>query len=273
MADAPRIDDAAIPPADPPPGLLGRVWLATPAWAFQAAGALVFLGYVAFQLPAYFENFKLAGRVYFGPNVSTWYVPWGKVLIDLNFLIIGLAFIFRAQAKKVVSHPRHIVIPVIAAFWPMFPFWTLVILSLLEQPYIGLVDPGTAQAYRAFMFDASRWSVASFLTGAGLIIAGNALDVWGYLTLFRSISIVPEARQLKTGGPYRFVRHPVYFGQLLAQGGLWLVLARTHAVWIAFFACFAAMQLYRSRLEEEVLERHFGDDYRAYRKRALWFWR
>lgn len=273
MAEARKIESDATPQVEAPRGLLGRAWLAVPAWAFQAAGALVFLGYVATQLPAYFTDFNRVGLVYFNTPDDTWYVPWGKVLVDLNFLIIGLAFIFRAPAKRVVSRPRDIIIPVIAAFWPMFPFWVLGALSLLAGPAIGIIDPRLPATLRDFMFDAARWTQGRFIAGAGLIVVGNALDVWAYATLFRSISIVPEARELKTGGPYRFVRHPVYFGQMLAQGGVWLVLARTHVVWIAFYLGFVAMQLHRSRLEENVLERHFGEDYRAYRKRAIWFWR
>jgi len=273
MAQTPNSEHALTQSADPPSGLLGRIWLAIPAWAFQAAGALVFLGYVATQLPAYFTDFNRIGLYLIEPSGQAWYVPWGKVLIDLNFLLIGLAFIFRAPAIRVVSRARDIVIPVIAAFWPVLPFWIQGILGLADWLNGASPQQGIAGRYAQFMFDWANCTPARFFTGAGLVIAGNAIDVWAYATLFRSISIVPEARELKTGGPYRFVRHPVYFGQMLAQGGVWLVLARTHVVWIMFYLCFVAMQLHRSRLEENVLEQHFGEDYRAYRKLAIWFWR
>lgn len=273
MAEARKIEPDALPPAEPPRGLIGRAWLAVPAWAFQAAGAVAFLGYVAAQLPAYFTDFNRVGLYLIKPDGQAWYLPWGKVLIDLNFLLIGLAFIFRAPAIRIVSRARDIVIPVIAAFWPVIPFWIQGILAAVD--WLGGVQSqqGMAWRYSQFMFDWANCTPARFFTGAGLVIVGNAIDVWAYATLFRSISIVPEARELKTCGPYRFVRHPVYLGQMLAQGGVWLVLARTHVVWIMFYLCFVAMQLHRSRLEENVLERHFGDDYRAYRKRAIWFWR
>jgi protein-S-isoprenylcysteine O-methyltransferase Ste14 len=53
---------------------------------------------------------------------------------------------------------------------------------------------------------------------------------------------------------------------------VWLLYARTHFVWIAFYACFVAMQLYRARVEEEVLERAFGEQYTKWKRETYWFW-
>ena len=104
-----------------------------------------------------------------------------------------------------------------------------------------------------------------------LLTLGNALDVWGYATLCRSLSIVAEARILKTHGPYRFIRHPIYLGQFISQGAIWLVLVRLQPIWALFYVAFIAMQLYRSRVEDRVLERAFGDRYRAWKKKTFWF--
>jgi protein-S-isoprenylcysteine O-methyltransferase Ste14 len=105
-----------------------------------------------------------------------------------------------------------------------------------------------------------------------LVSIGNALDVWSYAVLCRSISIVAEARELVTRAPYRWIRHPVYLGQIIAQSAIWVVLPRGWSGWWVYFAVFVALQLYRSRIEERVLESAFGDAYRAYRRRAVWFW-
>ncbi len=100
---------------------------------------------------------------------------------------------------------------------------------------------------------------------------GLSIEVWGYAILARSLSIVPEARDLKVTGPYRFVRHPVYFGQFIAQGGFLLLAANTHWVWISLYALFVAMQLYRSKLEDHVLEKAFGEPYREWKEKTFWF--
>jgi len=259
--------------ADASVGAFGQAWQSVPGWVFRAAGATLFFGFVAARIPVYLDDFKSSGAFFSTPDGRTWYVPWGRLLIDVTYLLIGLAFIFRAPPKRVASRPRDIVLPLIAAFWPMFPFWLQGALSALARSGAGLISTETSQAYGAFMFDFTNWTPQRFLAGTSLVILGNVIDVWSYAALFRSISIVAEARVLKTAGPYRFVRHPVYLGQFLAQAGVWLVLANTHLVWVGFYLCFVVMQLYRSRIEEEVLERHFGEEYRAYRQRAWWFWR
>jgi protein-S-isoprenylcysteine O-methyltransferase Ste14 len=109
------------------------------------------------------------------------------------------------------------------------------------------------------------------IVGTTLITAGNLIDLWGYTVLTRSFGIVPEARELKTSGPYRFVRHPVYLGQFISQGGVWFCFARLHWVWIGMYVVFVAMQLYRSKLEDRVLAEAFGDPCREWQQRTFWF--
>jgi protein-S-isoprenylcysteine O-methyltransferase Ste14 len=46
------------------------------------------------------------------------------------------------------------------------------------------------------------------------------------LSLGRSISILPQARQLVTSGPYAFVRHPLYLGEMTAMLGIAMQTAR-----------------------------------------------
>jgi len=48
-----------------------------------------------------------------------------------------------------------------------------------------------------------------------LFAAGGALAVASFAALGRSFAILPALRSIATGGPYRFVRHPAYLGELL----------------------------------------------------------
>src|SRR5207302_1362431 len=68
------------------------------------------------------------------------------------------------------------------------------------------------RAVPAVLFAASLLSIAAF---------AFALYAMSYLR--RSLSIIPEARRLVTGGPYRIVRHPLYLAEVTAA--LSLVLA------------------------------------------------
>jgi protein-S-isoprenylcysteine O-methyltransferase Ste14 len=99
--------------------------------------------------------------------------------------------------------------------------------------------------------------------------ASTAFTLWGLWTLRRSFSITVEARGLVTGGPYAWVRHPVYAGEIAAAAGVaaW----RLSAVNILIFLAFVVVQLVRSRTEEEKLTRVLPG-YGAYLRRARWFW-
>lgn len=94
-----------------------------------------------------------------------------------------------------------------------------------------------------------------------LIAIGFALAVYAFSYLNRSASIMPEARRLVTGGPYRWLRHPVYLFEEIGVIGLALPFASAWAVlWLIIHA---ACQLQRMKNEERVLSSAFPeyDDY------------
>ena len=101
--------------------------------------------------------------------------------------------------------------------------------------------------------------------GLGLNIAGLAIVALGALGLGRSLTPTPvpvEAGELKTGGLYSRMRHPIYTGVMLlaigiaaASGSLLRALATL--VLIAFFNM-------KARWEEERLVKKFGREYEEY---------
>jgi protein-S-isoprenylcysteine O-methyltransferase Ste14 len=100
---------------------------------------------------------------------------------------------------------------------------------------------------------------------AALMLAGTLLAFWSAWYLGRSFSLLPQARTLVTGGPYRFVRHPIYLGGLLITlGEIWL---RFSPLVVILNLVFVAAQVVRLRYEEDILERTFPE-YRAYRART-----
>jgi protein-S-isoprenylcysteine O-methyltransferase Ste14 len=72
-------------------------------------------------------------------------------------------------------------------------------------------------------------------------------------------------RRLVTGGPYRFVRNPMYLGAGLALGGASLFYRSL--VLLGYTALFFAItHVFILLYEEPALRRSFGDDYERYRK-------
>ncbi len=104
-------------------------------------------------------------------------------------------------------------------------------------------------------------NIASLL----LIAIGFGLAVYAFSHLNRSTSIMPEARRLVTGGPYRFLRHPVYLFEEIGVIGLALPFASVWALlWLLLHAAF---QFQRMKNEERVLSGAFPE-YDAYTRRT-----
>lgn len=84
-----------------------------------------------------------------------------------------------------------------------------------------------------------------------LMVGGLLISVWAKISLNRSFGAVAANRGIKIGGPYRFVRHPMYLGYFVSQVGFLL----TAFSWY-LFAIFGAawlVQVLRILEEERVL--------------------
>ncbi len=107
---------------------------------------------------------------------------------------------------------------------------------------------------------------------AAVVVAGDvvaiAFALWllaSVLALGRCFGILPEARGLVTRGPYRYVRHPVYLGEIGMCVGL--AIASPTAVGVAAVGAVTAAQFARMRFEEHALTAAFPS-YREYAART-----
>ena len=173
-----------------------------------------------------------------------WFKPlWAvETLIFCVFLTI---YLIRKDPVDRSRGVREIVIPLIGGVLPF---------ALLHSPPHPLILSSVKYIYAVFIW----------------MTAATCLTLWGLWTLKRAFSVTVEARELVTGGPYRFVRHPVYLGEMLTAGAV--ATLRFSCVNIALLILFIAIQIYRSRLEEEKLSRFFPD-YNRFAARSLWFWK
>ncbi len=109
------------------------------------------------------------------------------------------------------------------------------------------------------------------VAGVVVILAGGVLVGWARLafTSWRFRARLDAGHQLATGGPFRFIRHPIYAGlDLLALGtALWMPTTLT----ILAVPAMALGGALRARAEEPLLEHAFGDAYREYRRRTKRF--
>lgn len=97
-----------------------------------------------------------------------------------------------------------------------------------------------------------------------LMLAGILFSISAKLTLRRSFGIVAANRGVQLSGPYRLVRHPMYFGYLLSH--LSFVLLNLSAWNVGVYAaCWSAMFV-RIRLEEGILSEDVA--YQTYSRRV-----
>jgi protein-S-isoprenylcysteine O-methyltransferase Ste14 len=100
--------------------------------------------------------------------------------------------------------------------------------------------------------------------GPALQLLGAALAVAALLSLGRSFGVVAAHRGIRTGGLYRWVRHPLYAAELLFLLGFTLAHASAWNAGVWLLA--AGLQVCRAAFEERLLARDPG--YRAYRLRC-----
>ena len=108
------------------------------------------------------------------------------------------------------------------------------------------------------------WFSGQRIVGALVIISGAAIMVWAlvYFRSWRFRAKLEQDHELATGGPFRFLRHPIYMGlNLLALGSaIWVP---TPVTWAAFVLMIIVSDL-RARTEETLLEHAFGSVYCDY---------
>ena len=105
-----------------------------------------------------------------------------------------------------------------------------------------------------------------FIVGASFEVVGLVLVVGAFLSLNRSFGLAPENRGVKTGGMYRFVRHPMYLGYILAEVGY--VLDNFSPFNLLIWMISVLFLLLRLRAEERLLMQDRA--YRSYANKTRW---
>ena len=103
--------------------------------------------------------------------------------------------------------------------------------------------------------------------GVALQVAGMAWQFTAKIVLGRSFGLLPAQRGVVMAGPYRVVRHPIYFGYLIGHVGLLLANFSWQNAGVLTLLYLA--QVIRIRREESVLAASSAD-YRGYQRRVQW---
>ena len=147
---------------------------------------------------------------------------------------------------------------------PAFTVFFLGLILSSKDGYQGLVrtlwalieDPGNLRLL-------SGWNIA----GLALFVCGMTIALVAAFTLGRFYSsslTILEDHQLITHGIYRYTRHPIYFGVLLAILGAPVYAPSRNGFLV--LSLLVPIFLVRIRMEEDMLIEAFGERFRSYQE-------
>ena len=196
--------------------------------------------------------------------------PGRVVAVALFALLLTLNALKLADGDPLASLLSTLVTTLVMAFY------VLLILAYVRRTPTDRTDrrltswfaafAGTAAPFavpivsEGFAGSAVRETVSAIVLGAGLVAM-----LWALGALGTNISVVPQAREVVTHGPYARVRHPLYAAELLNVVGLCLAYNGMWP-WVVLMA-LAAFQVFRARREEQLLTQELPG-YADYKKRT-----
>jgi protein-S-isoprenylcysteine O-methyltransferase Ste14 len=200
------------------------------------------------------------------PNLSDW---GARVLIGLLFIALAVLTLLGILQKLPIDSVQKILD--IAASVANFFFFTLIAATALTRLRPVLKAGGFEPRASALMGTFLGMGLCllpradlgpTLLVGSTVLITVGATSSYFVLRwLGKSFSLFAEARRLVTAGPYRLVRHPLYFCEGIALIGVVLQVISPEAV--AILATIVALQ-FRRMLNEEVVLRSAFPEYRDY---------
>lgn len=176
-------------------------------------------------------------------GVHHWLVPALWLAWAAYWLAVAAGAKPTARRESLSSRLGH-VIPLAVGIWLLTPTGKL---AMLSRPVIW-------------------WSPTLFWIGVALVIIGLAWSVWARLHLGTNWSGVAEQKQghqLIRTGPYKWSRHPIYTGLIMAVAGSAITLDR----WRGLLGLIVIIASFMRKLhvEERFMEELFPLDYARYR--------
>ena len=118
----------------------------------------------------------------------------------------------------------------------------------------------------AFMTFTASWLQ---IIGAILLISATAFTLWARIVLgimWAALAEIKEGHQLRTDGPYRITRHPIYTGLIGMLLGSMLMSG--FGAWMLYFTVGLIALLIKIRSEERLLRGTFGEEYIDYQQQV-----
>ena len=171
-------------------------------------------------------------------------------MIDLILMVILMAFsidILLVYKYKIMYKSKH-------KFLLAFLHASILLVNLFFIFYLGFI-------YQ------NKISIIINIVGVIFVLLGMLLTVYT-LVFLKEIAILPK-NKLITGGPFKYSRHPIYLGYMLAVIGLSFFFGSLYLLIYSIALAFALN--YLAKQEEKELVNRFGKVYLDYIKKVKRF--
>jgi protein-S-isoprenylcysteine O-methyltransferase Ste14 len=125
--------------------------------------------------------------------------------------------------------------------------------SLSTHPFDWLLSFSAVSAPLLLTVPTPPGTLIPAFVATGVMLAGLLLQIAAKLALWRSFGLVPANRGVKTRGPYRLLRHPMYAGYTLTHIGFLIGFPSWRNALL--YAAVLAVEIGRLLREEAVLRR------------------
>lgn len=195
--------------------------------------------------------------------------PLLPLVTDLVFVLIA-SYLLLTYLRSVLLYGESPLLIIRQAFFMAYLLIALILLAVRDRA-ISFTSKPVDYVYTLLglgsplLFQPAQ-SGGLPIVGALLELAGLVLVVGAFLSLNRSFGLAPENRGVKTDWAYRFVRHPMYLGYIVAEIGF--VLDNFSIFNLFILAMSFLFLLLRLRAEEKLLQQ--DRTYKIYTKKTRW---
>ena len=164
----------------------------------------------------------------------------------------GLLLLISRKPARYPDQAQEIVVPLAATFGYMLFNNHIPVPAWMSAPVVP-----------------DSWLTPAAAAGVVFSAFGAFFALNAILWLGRSLGIVVSVREVVLGGPYRYVRHPIYLGYVLIMVGMFLTSFSPRMALMISIAM--GLLVWRARLEEHLLAA-YSPAYREWMKQTGFLW-
>lgn len=188
---------------------------------------------------------------------------WEKGSNLAGFLVYG-TFVYRTAQS---FYDTHRISALLVTIFLLILSYFLIVRPPPKQQNLSLYDWSIAMGGTyLIMFMRPTGGGHDYILAQAMQILGIVIVIWGAISLNKSFGLVAVNRGIKTGGIYKYIRHPLYAGYLVQFTGYWFQnMTMPNTMVLILWMNFEVLRLFA---EEKVLSQ--DPVYAEYMKKTRW---